>query len=511
LRRTKKPSKPSLKTCFFLPLNPYILLQICFKQVQLQKQEVNVYHWGSNSECFLCCRTIGQPSAIHELEVCLNNQNLLLMYDFDPREISDDRQAKAILNRIYSMSVYPHYLINPRSEHISQSGIEFNFSINAEFDLFMCMVLMNRPDLARLFWILDGRKRTATMFQSALLGCLLCRSLMKLPYVNEHYHLESAFGHIADHYEEFVANVLKSAHSRNSERTLSAIGQNLQQCRDWTSLDIIVEANCEKVVEKCDSLCIAAVKRRFIGQEGILSAVSRLYQAWYGGFVDICTAMSQSGILKTDAAPEVTLRRKSTFRLRKSVSEITDFDAQVGTSKRNWWMVFQMCMIIDSVGVLQFFFPVLPFPFNFLWPPVCASLLYHVHENSLMSTICLIEESLPFMSVIPSASLSCMWTKSTTDESPEEISSYLPVDYFILDAVSHLVLTFMLTYYILMEPSVMANVMEVFIIIVFLLDEIPDILFAGINSQSTSMIDVLLQGFSEYWATTGYVFLRESV
>ena len=121
-----------------------------------------------------------------------------------------------------------------------------------------------------------------------------------------------------------------------------------------------------------------------------------------------------------------------------------------------------------------------------------------------MGAIALIEETLPCISMFPTASLTFIWTASSKEESAEEGSSYLPIDYFILDAASHLVLTFIMTYFILMEPSIWANVVELLIVTAFIFDEAPDILFAGVAVDSTSMASVFVRGFTEYWSSTGY-------
>ena len=453
----------------------------------------------------IVCRS-SNVSALSELEVCLNNQDLLLLHDFDPREITDDRQAKAIINRIYSMTVDSQYLIDTGSANLSDTGLEFNFSINSEFDLFLCMVLLNRPELARLFWVLDGRKRTASMFQSALLACLLCRNLMKLPYVHQHYHLEAAFAHIASYYENFASRVLFAAHSRNAERTLTAIGQKLQQCRDWSSLDIIVLAECEKLVEHCDSLCIAAVKRRFWGQQDLVSTFPRLYNAWTSGFVELCKAIAPSSSSSTSKG---FFERKQSFRLRRKSSmkdkKVTAESVTNDDVTDNWWVVFMVCIMIDFVSILHFISPFLPLVVSILWAPVSAWMVFYLHGNSLMSCICLIEELVPFLNTFPTATLTLIWTTGAKGIGPEEDTAYLPVDYFVLDATSHLALTFTLTHFILLEQSIWANMLEVLIVMVFIFDEVPDVLFAGVTAHSTSMTSVLVVGFAEYWSSTGYV------
>ena len=457
-------------------------------------------------------------SAISELEVFLNNQHKLLQSQFDPRDIGDDWQAKAILNRMYSMIINPNYIINTGSDEISHTRAEFNFTINAEFDLFIFMVLTNRASMARLFWIRDGRKRTATMFQSALLACLLSRGLIKLPCVSQHYHLVTAFAHIADEYEEFVATVLKRAHARNTERTLSAMNRRFQQCRHWNALDVIVQANCIKLVETCDSLCVEAVKRRFFGTFELSSSIPRLALAW--------TAVVEEFYVKNEKEPNQTavfpgaqgVGNASPFkgagkRFQKSDSSFnTDLEDKSGPVGVNVW-AFLTCICVDFIGALRILSAVIPFPLGLFTAPATGALVYFQHRSAPLAVMCLAEECVPYVNLLPSASITWWWIESArwmdrdarrkAEEAAHRI--FLPIDYFIIDVLSHLIVTSLITGFMLIDQSFLSIALEGFIVILLLADEIPDVLFAGIRKDSPSMLSVVVEGFKEYISSTGCV------
>jgi hypothetical protein len=404
---------------------------------------------------------------------------------------------------MYSMIINPDYVTSTLYDEISDTRSDFNFAVNAEFDLFMYMILANRPSLARLFWIRDGRKYTSAMFQNALLACLLCRSLNELPIIKQHIHLVAAFEHVAGEYESFVADVLKLAHARNEERTLSAINRYFKQCSGWNAVDIIVRAKCKKVVETCDKLCIDAVKRRFFGQSGLSTSFSRLALAW-----SVVVQALQS--------------QKQTSRESKSLKRtyVSDFDINTDTeskskgykdaadqSERKLWSLL-LCIFLDFVGTMQFFSPYLPVPLPTLWPAISAYTMYSLYDNTLIASLCFLEECFPAIQLIPSATIACLYmqrAKVKDDLEDEKTVVYLPLDHFIIDALSHTVLTCVMTRFILMEESPLASMLEVLIIVLFLADEVPDILFAGVNKNSKSLINVVSLGFKEYWGIIGYM------
>jgi hypothetical protein len=442
---------------------------------------------------FDSCRA--EASAIQQLEIFLNNQDCLLRDHFDPRDIVDDKQARAILNRVYSMIINN---ISTRTEGISGTRSEFNFALNAEFDLFMYMILSNRPSLARLFWIRGGRKHTAVMFQNALLACLICRGLKELQVIKRHIHLVTAFEHVAEDYECFVADILEQAHARNEERTMSAINLDFNQCRGWNSVDVIVQAKCKRVVEACDKLCIDAVQRRFYGQSGLYSFFSRLALAWFN-------------VVKELQSPPMTpkesknLDRTYVSEFDTSESKSKSIPVAANQSERNLWSLL-LCIFLDFAGTMQFFSPYLPQPLQTFWAPISAFTVYSLHGDSLMASLCLLEECFPVVHLIPSASLVCLYmqrTKSGGVVDDKHAVVYLPIDYFIIDALSHIVLTCVITSFILMEESALASTLEVIVIVLFLADEVPDILFAGVKKNSKSLLNVVSQGFKEYWGIVG--------
>jgi hypothetical protein len=447
-----------------------------------------------------------ERSALSELEMFLNNQHDLLQNEFDPRDIGDDSQAKAILNRIYSMIINPDYIINTRSENISGSTAEFNFNINAEFDLFMYMVLTNRPSLAKLFWVRDGRKNTAKMFQSALLACLICRGLNKLHFVKQHYHLVTAFEHVADYYEGFVAKVLDQAYAQNAERTLTAIGQKYQQCRDWNTLDIIVHAECNKVVETCGDLCIEAVNRRFFGASDFKTSFSRLVLAWSSVVEEFTSQVPLLNFFKKVSEGHNSNESQHKLNLMRNTAGRVDTDSTNSPSI----MIFFLCVFMDLLGNY------LHFSYSFLWQAMwaLASGIFVLLSQKcpLTATFCILENFIPFVRSLPSVSGSWWlmesrrWIdrKSKSILDGDELHVFLPIDYFLVDAISHLAATCLITYFLLMEPSASSSVLEVFIMVLLVVDEVPDILFAGVKKNSMSMLNVVIDGFGDYWQSAGY-------
>jgi hypothetical protein len=81
---------------------------------------------------------------------------------------------KEILRNLYS-----HILTfggggGSRSFDFDQQGS----SGSTEFDLFLFMLLTNRPELAKLFWVRDGERRAFSLLQSAGFGVYFCRQVI---------------------------------------------------------------------------------------------------------------------------------------------------------------------------------------------------------------------------------------------------------------------------------------------------------------------------------------------
>jgi hypothetical protein len=460
-----------------------------------------LYNNNKSTKPFIYCSA--ERSAISELEIFLNNQHNLLQNEFDPRDIGDDTQAKAILNRIYSMIINPDYIINTRSGEISGSTAEFNFNINSEFDLFMYMVLTNRPTLANLFWIRDGRKRTARMFQSALLACLICRCLNRLEFVKQHYHLVTAFEHVADYYEDFVAKVLHQAYAQNAERTLTAIGQTYQQCRDWNTLDIIVHADCKKVVETCGDLCMESAKRRFFGTSDFLSSFIRLALAWSSVVEEFTSNVPLIMYFKRD---------KKELGSEESQHKVVGMETkpEQDSAERPDKTMFFLCILMDLLGYsLQ---STSSWFWQGIWAFASGLWVLGFQRSPAMAVFCILENIIPFVRVLPSVSGSWWlveskrWIERHSKSKPDEDTSqvFLPIDYFLVDALSHLAATCLITVFLLMEPSTSTTAVEAFIVVLLLIDEVPDILFAGVKKNSPSMLSVVIDGFKDYWSSTGY-------
>jgi hypothetical protein len=60
--------------------------------------------------------------------------------------------------------------------------------VSVDAELFMLLLLANRPGLARLLWLRDSQEREDHALRSALVACALCSRLAQLPEVLDHCH-----------------------------------------------------------------------------------------------------------------------------------------------------------------------------------------------------------------------------------------------------------------------------------------------------------------------------------
>jgi hypothetical protein len=60
--------------------------------------------------------------------------------------------------------------------------------LSMDAELFMLLLLANRPGLAKLMWLRDAQERGDHALRSALVACVLCRRLAQLPGVKDRSH-----------------------------------------------------------------------------------------------------------------------------------------------------------------------------------------------------------------------------------------------------------------------------------------------------------------------------------
>ena len=478
--------------------------------------------------------------------------NLARRSNFSARDIVDDRQAKAVLNRIYRLIVDSNDpILNGTGDDLLPGvigdGPHSTFDTNADFDLFLCMVLVNRPELARLFWIRDGSKRASSMYQNALLACLVCRKLCRFDFVAQDKNLTSAFELTAAEYEKFSTQVLRKCKEKNVERTLSAIERPLEQCSSWTAVDVLVRADCRQLVIECSDLCISAAVRRFLGKDGFISTFSRLNSAWHAEIAlfrhlnskdyqpptattaaaaAAAAASANTNSANTNSLPLLTAR--STRRLifggpnSRHPSLSGGEDVIVVPAPVNWWNILKtdyrvrlaVSVTIDAAGIAQHLWA--PYSVSVVWLLLSSYLVHRLHRNTLITAVALLECQLPFLHQFPTATVACAFVSAPPDNADEvnqvmaaaeipEAVSFFPVDHFVLDVFAHLMLTYLLTTFILMEPCLAADILEAFILLLFVSDELPDILLAGVDEHSVSIIPCFFKGFRAYWGLVGYL------
>lgn len=73
-------------------------------------------------------------------------------------------------------------------------------------------------------------------------------------------------------------------------------------------------------------------------------------------------------------------------------------------SRDKWWKL-AISILIDLIGMMSFIIPLLAEIIDVVWAPISALLIFQLYGSSLLSGIALIEESLPFTDIMPTATL----------------------------------------------------------------------------------------------------------
>ena len=79
-------------------------------------------------------------------------------------------------------------------------------------------------------------------------------------------------------------------------------------------------------------------------------------------------------------------------------------DKVVSLSRDKWWKL-AISILIDLIGLLSFIIPVLAEIIDVIWAPISALIIFQLYGSSLLSGIAVIEESLPFTDIIPTATI----------------------------------------------------------------------------------------------------------
>ena len=79
-------------------------------------------------------------------------------------------------------------------------------------------------------------------------------------------------------------------------------------------------------------------------------------------------------------------------------------DKVVSLSRDKWWKLI-ISIVLDLIGLISFLIPVLAELIDVVWAPISALLIFQLYGSSLLSGIAVIEESLPFTDIIPTATI----------------------------------------------------------------------------------------------------------
>ena len=82
-------------------------------------------------------------------------------------------------------------------------------------------------------------------------------------------------------------------------------------------------------------------------------------------------------------------------------------------------------------------------------------------------------------------------------------AAFVPMDQFFGDVMAHVLLATVVTVAVLVPMSTLACLLEAAALVLFLGDELPDILFSGVTPNTTSLVSAFRVGFGKYLADMG--------
>ena len=264
----------------------------------------------------------------------------------------------------------------------------------------------------------------------------------------------------------------------------------------WTPLDLLIRADARDIIRNNTQLCIEAVQKRFYGQGSLVFALQRLNRridSVLGWTVTQATAddSSAQSLNEAQAPPKIGsnvwrfLARLD--RLAQSMSSTAEGEPIV-----TWKLA--ACLAVDAVGISSYLFPILPAVFyRYLWPLIAAAVVNYMHRNTCLTLLVLFEELMPLVDLIPSATVGYLLQRQLEHEQKEadlgyddvgledDREAFVPFDHFALDIISHCVLAYLLTLVLMSPNSVNTFCLELLILFFMIMDEIPDIVFGGID------------------------------
>ena len=374
--------------------------------------------------------------------------------------------------------------------------------------LFFFFLLTNRAGLAALFFATCAHNSKDIAMHNALLASLLCRGLAA--EVGKHsVGQKIEFEQIAAFYELKASSILRAAHQRSEAHALKALELPLTRSTASTSLDLAIDGCCRQLIAKNSDLCIEAIQRRFYGHGGLLSSIRRINAAF-------------ESFLPRQMVPCITAAASKYSALFLGIASIALYFLVPSALPVMWalispWVIYWVltresitaalqclqkagyadlviCALIDLFGISYHVLLLLPSYFYILiWPPVCAVIVHALFKNPFFTFFAFMEECLPFVDFFPTATLSCLLQRQEdahvarqqySDDNNAE--AFLSVDHFILDLLMHTIATYLLTTLLFISPnhsSTMVFLIELLIFVIFLFDELPDILFAGLEEE----------------------------
>ena len=224
--------------------------------------------------------------------------------------------------------------------------------------------------------------------------------------------------------------------------TRQALEQPLQQKADWTPLDLLIRAEARDLIKRNSQLCMEAVQSRFYGDGSLVFALQRLnrridplvpgivhvaarfaFDAW-DQLVPLLKLAASTVASGTQGTRNLQLPAwlHSLERLAKAATEGVSMmivwlkplapsptaapDAQGGEDEPVYSWKLLACLGVDAIGISAYIFPVLPAFFcRYIWPLIAAGAVSRLHNNTCLTLLVLIEEYLPLVEIIPSATI----------------------------------------------------------------------------------------------------------
>jgi len=136
------------------------------------------------------------------------------------------------------------------------------------WDLFLCMVLLNRHSIAKICW-----KKIDSPVRAALVACKMYREMAKQPHVREEVQLEMEVN--AKDFEKMATDVMLLAMEENMCLAIESLETRVAVLGGNTILDLAIDCKARIFVKQC---CAQAMDARFYGD---LSSAPPKWLPWF--------------------------------------------------------------------------------------------------------------------------------------------------------------------------------------------------------------------------------------